>query len=81
MIAIRKGKEMGFDDGDRDSKDAEDERADFERGSELLRLVRDFVKRHKIGGEESVMQRDAPQIEAPEFVAKLCKIVGFYDED
>ncbi len=71
---------MGFDDANYNSDDDESDRADFERGQELLRLVRDFVKRHEIGGEESVQQRDDPSIEAPEFVAKLCKVAGFFRE-
>lgn len=53
---------------------------DREKADKLLELVKDFVKRHEIGGPESVIQRDDPSIEAPEFVAKLCEVAGFFED-
>lgn len=54
---------------------------DQEKGLKLLKIVRAFVKKHEISCPESVMQRDDPQIEAPELVADLCEVAGFFKEE
>ena len=54
---------------------------DREKADKLLKMVRAFVKKHEISCEESVMQRDDPQIESPELVANLCAVAGFYYEE
>ena len=71
---------MGFDDADHDSKEAEEDRQDFERGAELLRLMREFIKEHEIGHEETVYQCDGPQLAAPDLIAALCKVAGFHKD-
>lgn len=51
---------------------------DQEKGARLLEMVRGFVKKYEIRCPESVMQRDDPQEDAPEFVADLCEVAGFF---
>jgi hypothetical protein len=47
----------------------------------LEALVKDYIEHHKITCDESIYQMDQPQVDAIDLVAKLCKMVGYYEYD
>ena len=53
-------------------------RADMDKGIDLVAYIKEFIERHKVECAESIYQTDMLIEAAPAFMEKCCEIVGYH---